>query len=149
MRFQDCIIFAKENPVCYIATMDGYQPRVRAFRLWFADERGFYFHTAASKDVCNQMKINPRVEVCFYAPGVAPDAGKMMRVTGEVEFVENIELKKRVLKERPFLKEIFSDKPEDPLLVIVHLYKGEVYFWTMGSDMRERDIKRVSFYGGK
>jgi len=40
---QDCIKFANENPVCYIATMDGDQPRVRGFLMWFADEKGFYF----------------------------------------------------------------------------------------------------------
>jgi uncharacterized pyridoxamine 5'-phosphate oxidase family protein len=41
--YQDCIKFANENPVCYIATMDGDQPRVRGFLMWFADEKGFYF----------------------------------------------------------------------------------------------------------
>ena len=43
MDFQDCIKFATEIPVCYLATADGDQPRVRTFLLWYADETGFYF----------------------------------------------------------------------------------------------------------
>ena len=115
MDYQDCIKFANENPVCYIATMDGDQPRVRGFLMWFADENGFYFHTAASKEVCKQLKNNPKVELCFYAPETHPNVGKMMRVAGEVEFLNDIALKARLLEERPFLKAIATGGAEDPL----------------------------------
>ncbi|MCE7698204.1 MAG: hypothetical protein K8E24_005000 [Methanobacterium paludis] len=36
MDFEDCIKFANETPVCYLATADGDQPRVRALGFWFA-----------------------------------------------------------------------------------------------------------------
>ena len=78
MDFKDCIDFASENPVSYIATTEGDQPRVRAFMMWFADKSGFYFHTGASKNVYRQLKTNPRIEVCF----ITPKFEKMMRVTG-------------------------------------------------------------------
>ena len=61
MEFKDCIKFANENPVSYIATVDGDQPRVRAFLMWFADESGFYYHTGTAKSVYKQLKNNPRV----------------------------------------------------------------------------------------
>jgi len=85
MDFKDCIEFANKNPICYLATVEGDQPRVRAFGMWFADAQGFYFHTGAPKAVCRQLKENQKVEVCFYAPAPPPNLGKMMRVAGEVQ----------------------------------------------------------------
>nr|CBH38908.1 conserved hypothetical protein containing pyridoxamine 5'-phosphate oxidase domain [uncultured archaeon] len=144
MDYQDCIKFANENPVCYIATVDGAQPRVRGFLMWFADENGFYFHTGATKDVCKQLKSNPKVEVCFYAPG-DPQTAKMMRVAGEVEFLNDIALKTRLLEERPFLKAIVRGGAEDPLLVLFRVYNGEAHFWTMEDNMRESEVERIKF----
>jgi len=73
MDFKDCLKFANDNPVSFIATMDGEIPRVRAFLMWFADEGGFYYHTATAKSVYKQLKDNPHVEICFYHAG-----GEMM-----------------------------------------------------------------------
>lgn len=67
--------------------------------MWFADETGFYFHTDAPKRVYSQLVNNPKVEVCFFAQDAAEPAGKMLRVTGKVDFVEDIALKKRLVKE--------------------------------------------------
>lgn len=50
MDIKDCIKFANETPVCYLATVEGDQPRVRALGFWFADESGFYFQIGAMKD---------------------------------------------------------------------------------------------------
>ena len=100
MNFSECVKFASENPVTYIATVEGDQPRVRAFAMWFADKTGFYYHTGTPKSVCQQLKKNPKVELCFYAPGVQ-GAGKMMRVAGKVEFPEDKALEERLYRDRP------------------------------------------------
>jgi uncharacterized pyridoxamine 5'-phosphate oxidase family protein len=50
MDLQDCIKFATENPVCYLATTDGDQPRVRALQLWYADGSGLSFITLSPKE---------------------------------------------------------------------------------------------------
>ena len=64
MEFARCTEFATEHPICYVATEDGDQPRVRALLLWFADERGFYFMTMSPKGFSHQLHHNPKVEVC-------------------------------------------------------------------------------------
>jgi pyridoxamine 5'-phosphate oxidase len=143
MNFQDCVKFANEHRVCFFATEEGGQPRVRAFGLWFADEKGFYFQTESVKSVCSQLRSNNKVELCFYAPQPAP--GTLMRVTGEVEFVEDLSLKGRVLSERPFLKALGIKGPEDPLLVVFRVRSGEACFWTMANNMKEREIERIKF----
>ena len=66
MDYKDCIKFANDNPVSFIATMDGEMPRVRAYLMWCADESGFYYHTGTAKSVYKQLKNNPNVEICFY-----------------------------------------------------------------------------------
>ncbi len=145
MNFKDCIKFANENPVCYLATIDDGQPRVRGFLLWFADETGFYFHTGATKSVCKQLKKNPNLEICFFAPAPPPNVGKMMRLAGKVRFLDDITLKTRLLEERPFLKAIGTGRPDDPLLVVFQIYTGEAHFWTMENNMRESETERIKF----
>ncbi len=140
MDFKDCIDFASENPVSYIATTEGDQPRVRAFMMWFADKSGFYFHTGASKNVYRQLKNNPRIEVCF----ITPKFEKMMRVTGVVEFLDNPKLRARLLEERPFLK-AFVKGPNDDLLTIFRIPAGEAWFWTMADNLKEAEVPRIRF----
>jgi len=143
MNFQDCVKFANENPVCYIATTEGNQPRVRPLGMWFADDKGFFFQTESVKSVYKQLKSNNKVELCFYAPG--QDVGTVMRVTGKVDFVNDLALKSKVLADRPFLRALGIQKPEDPMLVIFRVYSGEAYFWTMANNMKEAEIERIKF----
>jgi pyridoxamine 5'-phosphate oxidase len=143
VNFQDCVKFANDNRVCYLATSEGNQPHVRVLGMWFADEKGFYFQTESVKSVCKQLKNNNNTALCFYAPG--PNMGTIMRVTGKVEFLDDIVLKGKVLTERPFLKGLGIKGPEDPLLVIFRVHTGEAYFWTMADNMKESDIAKINF----
>ncbi len=144
MDFKDCIEFANAVQGSFVATVDGDQPRVRGFLLWFADETGFYYHTGATKQVCQQLMKNPKIEVCLFAPDPA-GAGKMMRIAGKVEFLDDIELKTRLLEERPFLKEIGSGTPDDPNLAVFRIAEGEAHFWTMEDNTKEAEIPRIKF----
>ena len=135
MSFEDCIKFGRENPVAYIATMDDDQPRVRAFLMWFADKTGFYFQTGSIKETVGQLKENPKIEVCFF--NNKSEGGKMMRVTGKAEFVEDSELKHKVIEDRGFLKK-WGFTPESPGLIIFRIPKGEAYFWTMETNLEPK-----------
>ena len=135
MDFKDCIKFANETPVCYLATMDGNQPRVRALGFWFANDKGVNFQFGAMKDTYGQLQANRKVEACFWQPGEA--TGTMMRVAGEVEFLDDQELKKKVLEDRPFLKE-FGMTFDHPGLIIFRITKGEAYFWTMKTNFEPK-----------
>jgi pyridoxamine 5'-phosphate oxidase len=144
MDFSEIIRFATENPVTYIATADGDQPRVRAFAMWFCDKTGFYYHTGTPKSVYRQLKKNPKVELCFYAPG-AQGAGKMMRVTGKVEFLEDKSLEERLFKDRPWVRDLLKSGPKDARVAMFRIAHGEAYFWTMADNMREDQSPRVKF----
>jgi uncharacterized pyridoxamine 5'-phosphate oxidase family protein len=145
MNFKDCIDFANANRICFLATADGNQPRVRPLGMWSADEKGFIFQTEPIKAVYKQLKKNNKVELCFNGQEGTPYAGKVMRVTGEAQFLDDLAMKKKILEERPFLKSYGIDKPEDPRLVVFRVFKGEAYFWTMADNMKESEIKRIKF----
>lgn len=140
MEFKDCIKFANENPTSYVATVEGDQPRVRGFWMWFADETGFYFHTGAMKPVCSQLKKNPKVELCFYHPD--EKGGVMMRVAGKVEFLDDVKLRGKLVEERQFLK-AWGFTAESTGLVIFRIAKGEAYFWTMETNFEPK--KAIKF----
>lgn len=145
MDLQDCIKFATEQSVAYFATDEKGQPRVRPIGLWFANEQGFYFQAGSTKAFCKQLQNNPKVEVCFYAPGSAGTPGKVLRVAGEVEFLDDLALKTKILEDRPFLKNMGIETPEDPRLAIFRIYTGEAFFWTMEYSGRESEIERIKF----
>lgn len=131
----DCIQFANENKLCYLATVESSQPRVRALGFWFADESGFYFQTGDMKSLYLQLCANPKTEVCFYKPeGII---GTMLRISGEVEFVEDLKLKEKVLNERPFLKS-YGLTVYSPGLIIFRIVHGLAHFWTIENNLKPK-----------
>lgn len=144
MDLTDCTNFATEHPVCYLATADRDQPRVRALLLWFADERGFYFTTMSPKKVSAQLHRNPRVEVCFFnGAAELPDA-RTMRVAGEVEFLDDVELTRKVAEERAALEDIVGS-PLEPITEVFRIPSGEARFWTLGDILKESQVERIRF----
>jgi len=137
MTIHDCIGFTNENPICYLATAENDQPRVRALGFWFADESGFYFQTGSAKEFPHQLEKNPKTEVCFYKhEGMI---GTMLRISGEVEFLKDTKLKERVLNERPFLKN-FGLTINSPGLIIFRIPHGKAHFWTMENNLKPKVI---------
>ena len=145
MDIQDCISFANEHHVAYFATEENGQPRVRPIGLWFADKTGFYFQAQTVKAFCKQLQNNNKVEICFHAPAADGAPGTVLRVAGEVAFLDDAALKKKVLEDRPFLKDMGIATPDDPRLALFKIHTGEAFFWTMEYSMRESEIERIKF----
>jgi len=137
MNIQDCIKFTNANPICSLATVENDQPRVRVIGFWFADDTGFYFQTSTMKEIPNQLKMNPKTEVCFYKhEGMI---GTMLRISGEVEFLTDSKLKEKTLLDRPFLKS-FGITSESQKLVLFRIGHGQAYFWTMENNLKPKEI---------
>lgn len=134
MNLKECIDFANENKVCYLATCDGDQPRVRALGFWFADTTGFYFQTGMIKAFYKQLLENPKTEVCFYSNG----GTRMLRINGSVEFVQDKALKVKAIEDRPFLKD-FGLTADSPGLIIFRIAHGKAHFWTMESNLKPKE----------
>ena len=144
MDLKDCIKFATENPVCYLATAEGDQPRVRTFLLWYADESGFYFVPTGQKEVTKQLQQNPKLEVCFYNNAADAADWKQMRVTGEIEFLEDEENLEKAYQNRSFLDDILGFSVR-PLVRPCRIPTGEAFFWTLGDNLKESEIEKIRF----
>ena len=74
-----------------------------------------------------------------------PETSTVLRVSGVVEFINDVDVKRKCLEERTFLKDMGITTAEDPRLAIFKVYKGEAYFWTRKDSMKEADIPRIKF----
>ena len=63
---EEILAFLKENRPYYLATIDGYQARVRPIGTSNLFENKLYFQTSRDKDMYKQLKTSPRVEICAY-----------------------------------------------------------------------------------
>ncbi|NOZ69079.1 MAG: pyridoxamine 5'-phosphate oxidase family protein [Deferribacteres bacterium] len=140
MSLKDVLSFARENPVCTIATMDGDQPRVRAFLTVLFDDDKIYFTTASTKNVCRQIMKNPKIELCY----CSRDFSKMMRIAGKIEIVDDRAKKQQLLDERDYLK-MFGGKADDPRFILLRLSHGRARFWTLKDNMREDGNEAIEF----
>ena len=139
MNLQDCITFTNENPICFLATAENDQPRVRALGFWFADETGFYFQTSDIKEFPHQLRKNPKTEICFYKHDGMIGTGTTLRIAGQVEFVNDLKLREKALTDRPFLKK-FGVTIDSPGLVLFRITHGQAHFWTMENNTKPKEI---------
>ena len=98
MDKKEILEFITKNPVSYVATVEGSKPHVRALGTYRAGENGIIFSMQSDKNVYKQVVANPEVECCYFADGV------QVRVTGQMEPVADMDLKKEIAEARPFLK---------------------------------------------
>ncbi len=136
MNKDDIIKFANANPVCYLATVEGDAPRVRAMRMFKADERGILIQTMAVKDLYRQIAANPKVELCFNSPEM------QVRVKGTAEFIEDQSVKEEVLKSRPFLKGLVEAQGWD-VIKIFRVANAEAYVWTMATNLAPKEYIKL------
>ncbi len=140
MSREEVLAFVREHPACFIATMDGDQPRVRGFLTVLFDDGKLYFTTGTMKSVHSQLVKNPKIELCY----VAPDYRKTLRISGKIEFVDDLAMKQQLANERDYLKP-FRDRVDDPSFVLLRLSHGKARFWTIEQNMREREIPVIEF----
>lgn len=130
--------FLTENPVSFIATLDGNQPRVRAFVPVLFEDGCIYFTTAATKETYKQISKNPNIELCT----CTQDFRRMLRITGRVEVSDDLKKKQRLIEERDYLKGWVADDPNFKLLRLSH---GKAHFWTIDMNLMESEIPRIEF----
>ena len=104
MNKTEILQFLNSHPVCFLATVEGDQPRVRGMMMYRADENGLLFHSGTPKDVCRQLARNPKVELCFNDM----QTRVQIRVAGTALPDEDQKLKEEIVQAREFLKPIVA-----------------------------------------
>ena len=94
--------FLKAAGTYYLATLDGTQPRVRPFGTIDLFEGRLYIQTGKVKDVANQLKANPKIEIS------AMSDGRWIRLEAEAILDDNIEAQVHMLDNYPSLKGMYT-----------------------------------------
>jgi pyridoxamine 5'-phosphate oxidase len=105
---EEILGFINQNPLCFVATHDGDQPRVRGIMMYKADANGIIISTAKNKDFFKQMIANSKTELCFYHEKI------QIRITGTAsDLDDNLALKQEIVAARPFLQPMIDYKGYD------------------------------------
>ena len=95
--------FLKSCGVYYLATVEGDQARVRPFGTVDIFEDNLYIQTGKVKPVAEQMKANPKIEICAMSQD-----GKWIRVAAEAVLDERVEAQAHMLDAYPNLKAMYA-----------------------------------------
>lgn len=126
MTKEEILEFITKNPVFSLATIDGDQPRTRMIMMYRGDENGIIFTTGRDKDVNKQLQANPAVEMCFYGH----EHNRQVRIDGAAEAVDDLELKKQIVEDFPFLKPSVEAHGYE-VLVTYRVQNAKATTWTM------------------
>lgn len=140
MNKKEVFEFLNANPVFHLATIEGDKPRVRGMLLYRADENGVLFHTGKVRELYKQLTENPQVEMSFNN-GSSEDLVQV-RISGKVELVEDLELKKEIVQKREFLKPFIEQYGYDPLAVY-RLKNGTASVWAMRTNLAPKEFVKL------
>ena len=90
------------------------------------------------------MQKNPKVEVYFYNNVTDLMDVTQMRVTGEIEFLDDEEILQKAFEARASLEDVVG-KPIRHLVQPFRIFTGEAHFWTMADILKEPELERVRF----
>lgn len=111
--------FLQENRMGSLATVENGKPRVRPWGFMMEENGKFYFCTANTKDVFDQLKQTPFIE--FTA--TSKDMG-WVRLSGEVVFTDDKNLKRKILENNPMVKGIYNSE-DNPIFEVFYIEHGE------------------------
>jgi uncharacterized pyridoxamine 5'-phosphate oxidase family protein len=134
MAKQEIIEFINKNRIFSLATTEGNQPHVRIMMIYRADENGLLFASTTLKDLYQQLQANPAVELCFFDK----KGFSQVRVEGSVELLDDMELKKQIVEDLPFLKPLVESKGYD-VIVCYRIKDAKALFWTMEKNFEPKE----------
>jgi uncharacterized pyridoxamine 5'-phosphate oxidase family protein len=120
--------FLKKVGTYYLATVDGDQPRVRAFGTIDLFEGRLYIQTGRGKDVSKQIAANPKVEICAF------DGEQWLRLAATLVDDPRIEAERHLLDAYPELAGMYE--AGDGNNQVLYLTDATATFTTFGSEPR-------------
>ena len=133
MTKEEVLEFINKNPLFSLATIEGNLPRVRIMMLYRADENGIIFITTTLKAVYQQLQANPTIEMCFYNQ----KDFRQVRIEGNVEILDDMELKKEVVEKLSFLKPLIESKGYE-VLICYKVKNTKAVPWTMETNFEPK-----------
>ena len=101
---EEVIKFLTENPQQYLATtgLDG-NAKVRPILFYFAEDNKPYFCTSNQKPMYKELDANPNFEMTAATPEF-----QWLRIAGKVEFIDDLEIKQKVIDANNLVKSLYE-----------------------------------------
>lgn len=129
---QKVIEFLNKYPSGYLATSQYNIPYVRPWGFMFEDKGKFWFLTNNTKEAYKQIQQNPHIEFSTSSP----DFFSFVRLSGMVQFSDDMEIKRRMFEHTPMLKKMYQTH-ENPALVAFYIEHGKAMLYSMDKDKKE------------
>ena len=114
--------YLKECKTFFIATVDGDQPRVRAFGVSEIINGRLYIMTGKVKYVYKQMANNGKFEIC----ALKPSGSEWMRLSGTLVNDETLAVKEEFLNRNEGLKSMY--KADDDNMAVLYITNATARF---------------------
>lgn len=109
------IEFLENSKLQYFSTIGlDKKPKVRPFQFMFEAEGKIWYCTGNQKAVYKELARNPYFEIC------ASFKMAWMRISGKATFVNNLDIKQRVLDESPLVRNIYKTA-DNPIFEVFYL----------------------------
>ena len=95
--------FLQKYHVFYLATVDGDQPHVRPFGALAVIDGKLYTQTGKVKKVAQQLKTNPKAEICCFGEG------KWVRIECDLIWDDSYETLHALLEQNPGLRRMYDE----------------------------------------
>ncbi|MDF2875554.1 MAG: hypothetical protein K0R22_2237 [Sporomusa sp.] len=115
---EEVLKFLTENPIFYLATVDGDIPKVRPFGFVMNFEGKLHFGTSNQKNVYRQLKANPNFEI-----STTSNTGEWIRLKGKAVFNTSKQSKQAALTKMPQLANMYS--VDDSIFELFYIENGE------------------------
>lgn len=138
MNKEEILAFINSNPGCYLATVEDNQPHVRGMMMYKADDKGIIFHTHKNKDLNKQLVKNPLVEVCYNSP----KRDVQVRVKGKAVMKNDLEFKKQLVNDRPFLKDQMANDYDN--LIVFTVTECVAQIWTFATNLASKTYIKIT-----
>ncbi|HWR07866.1 pyridoxamine 5'-phosphate oxidase family protein [Sporomusa sp.] len=115
---EEVLKFLTENPIFYLATVDGDIPKVRPFGFVMNFEGKLHFGTSNQKNVYRQLKANPNFEI-----STTSKTGEWIRLKGKAVFNTSKQSKQAALTKMPQLANMYS--VDDSIFELFYIENGE------------------------
>ncbi len=122
--------YLKECGAFFIATVDGDQPRVRAFGVSEIIDGRLYIMTGKVKDVYKQMAKNGKFEIC----ALKKSGSEWMRLSGTLVNDETLAVKEEFLNRNESLKSMY--KADDDNMAVLYITNATARFCSFSAPER-------------
>lgn len=132
---EDVLSFLKANKLGAFATIEDGKPKVRPWSFMLEENSKIYFCTANNKDVFKQLQKTPFMEFSATSKDMVT-----VRLSGEVIFTDDMNIKTEILEDNPMVKGIYHSA-DNPVFEAFYIEHGEAIIF----DFSGQPPKKLNF----